>query len=324
MYTLFDKPTENMNKSMRELNEAAYNESLESYKQQEERRKLEESALRLEQEEREKYLYGINQEAYASVNKRNEFLHNVKTSFLSECLCKLYQDCSTPLLEADKIIVKNLVNKFIEENGVDELLNKFATENLLLAEFSNIVRKGYDAVLESRDKGECEDGEATKARDFTIADEIKDTFYNDLADVDTEEASALVKERVADAMGEFVDTNIANKLEYEDIIQSAKDRMGNVKNESFIDEISNQAKLKINELKNSKTKNMFHYMVESLSKKSVKDSVLGTRYVHEGALNMNNIVNDVQLIYTMLEMVNTTNMVNVDEDYMNKYIESLA
>ncbi len=39
---------------------------------------------------------------------------------------------------------------------------------------------------------------------------------------------------------------------------------------------------------------------------------------------MNNIVNDVQLIYTMLEMVNTTNMVNVDEDYMNKYIESLA
>ena len=42
MYTLFDKPTENMNKSMRELNEAAYNESLESYKQQEERRKLEE------------------------------------------------------------------------------------------------------------------------------------------------------------------------------------------------------------------------------------------------------------------------------------------
>ena len=34
MYTLFDKPTENMNKSMRELNEAAYNESLETYKQQ--------------------------------------------------------------------------------------------------------------------------------------------------------------------------------------------------------------------------------------------------------------------------------------------------
>ena len=58
MYTLFDKPTENMNKSMRELNEAAYNESLESYKQQEERRKLEESALRLEQEERERGAQG--------------------------------------------------------------------------------------------------------------------------------------------------------------------------------------------------------------------------------------------------------------------------
>ena len=65
-------------------------------------------------------------------------------------------------------------------------------------------------------------------------------------------------------------------------------------------------------------------MVESLSKKSVKDSVLGTRYVHEGALNMDNVVNDVQLIYTMLEMVNTTNMIDIDEKYMNKYIESLA
>ena len=65
-------------------------------------------------------------------------------------------------------------------------------------------------------------------------------------------------------------------------------------------------------------------MVESLSKAAFKDDALKARYIHEGTVDMDGIVNSTELIYTMLEMVNTTNMVNVDEDFMNNYIKSLA
>ena len=46
--------------------------------------------------------------------------------------------------------------------------------------------------------------------------------------------------------------------------------------------------------------------------------------MHESKVDMDAIVDSVQLIYTMLEMVNTTNMVNVDEKFINGYIQSLA
>ena len=71
-------------------------------------------------------------------------------------------------------------------------------------------------------------------------------------------------------------------------------------------------------------KNIFHYMVESLCKNTFKNDKLKTKYLNESTLNMDNIVNDSMLIYNMLEMVSTTNMVNVNEDYLNSFIESLS
>ena len=55
----------------------------------------------------------------------------------------------------------------------------------------------------------------------------------------------------------------------------------------------------------------------------LKDDVLKQKYMNEATIDMDKVVNSAQLIYTMIEMVNTTNMVNVDEAYMNEYIKSL-
>ena len=41
-------------------------------------------------------------------------------------------------------------------------------------------------------------------------------------------------------------------------------------------------------------------------------------------IDMDAIVDSTKLIYTMLEMVNTTNMVNVDAKFIQDYLESIA
>ena len=42
---------------------------------------------------------------------------NLKEAMLSECLMKLFTESSvTPLISSDKILAKNLVNKFIKEH----------------------------------------------------------------------------------------------------------------------------------------------------------------------------------------------------------------
>ena len=323
IYSTLTKPSDNMNLSIRELNEMAREYDNELYNKEQEKIKRENSAYDLESEEWQNHCINYMKEMDNMAGERDEFLNKVKTAFLSECLYKLYTESCVTLTESDKIIGKNLVNKFIIENDVDELLRTFATKNMLLSEFARITNKYYNKVVESCDCDKA-DPNTNGARDFVFSDTIKDDFFEELKEVDTYEASKLIKDRVADSVEEFINSNIEQKLDYKEIINNAKDQMALAKNESFTQEISDRATAAINELRQTRVKNVFHCMVESLSKNSFKDKDLMTRYVNEATLNMNIIVEDTQLIYTMLEMINTTEMVNVDEEFIERYLESLA
>lgn len=319
-----NKPSANMNLSTFELNKMMHEQAVSEYNEEQERKKLKESSMLREASEMEDYFNNYGMDIQHRADKQRQFLTNVKNSLLSECIFKLYKDSTVaPMTESDSIVARNLVNKFVLENDANELLRSFATKNLLLSEFSYITNKYYNKILEECNKtdDECLVG---KARDFEIDDKTKEDFFAELQDLDTNDASNLIKERVSDAVSEFVDANEEKKMEYEDIINTAKEKMAGVTDESFIESYNYMAKNKINDLKLKSRNNIFGYMVESLATKSFKDDTLGKKYIHEASLNMDNIVNDSMLIYQMLEMVNTTNMVNVDENFMSNYIKSLA
>lgn len=323
MYTMA-KPSKNMNISATEMNRMIHEQQVEAHEDEKKRKELQEASIQKQIDESNNYWLDYEQAPLNRGAKKREFLTNVKNSLLSECLFKLYKDSSvSPLTESDKVIARNLVNKFILEQGASELIREFSTKNLLLSEFSRITTKYYNRILE-----ECDDvndpEKAGKAREFTVEDDTKDDFFDELQDIDTSNASKLIKERVSDAIADFTDSNAEQKLEYEDIIKSAQDKMATTTDEATIEQYNNQAKRTINEMKLNRKKGIFHYMVESLAMKTFKDDNLKAKYLNEATLNMDNIVNDSMLIYNMLEMVNTTNMVNVTEEYMNEYVKSLA
>lgn len=324
MYTI-NKPSENMNKSMVEINRMIHEQQIQEQEEEQKRTQLEESIRMKELNDNQVNMLEYQQSINKTANAKREFLQNVKNSLLSECIFKLYKDSTVaPLTESDKVIARNLVNKFVLENGAGELLLNFKHKNLLLSEFSRITNKYYQRILEECDDESCDPEKAGKAREFSIDDKTKEDFFDELEDVDTEDASKLIKERVSDAVSEFIDNNENQKLEYEDIIKSAQDRIAGAADESYAESYTNQAKRTINEMRLNAKKNIFHYMVESLCKNTFKNDKLKTKYLNESTLNMDNIVNDSMLIYNMLEMVNTTNMVNVDEEYMRNYVKSLA
>ena len=324
MYTI-NKPSENMNKSMTEINRMIHEQQIQEQEEEQKRVQLEESIRIKELNENQVNTLEYQQSINKTANAKREFLQNVKNSLLSECIFKLYKDSTVaPLTESDKVIARNLVNKFVLENGAGELLLNFKHKNLLLSEFSRITNKYYQRILEECDDESSDPSKAGKAREFSIDDKTKEDFFTELEDIDTEDASKLIKERVSDAVSEFIDNNENQKLEYEDIIKSAQDRIAGTTNEAYAESYTNQAKRTINEMRLNAKKNIFHYMVESLCKNTFKNDKLKTKYLNESTLNMDNIVNDSMLIYQMLEMINTTNMVNVDEQFMNNYVKSLA
>lgn len=320
-----NKASENMLLSATQLDTMYREQRAELYKEEQNKILAEQAAV-----ERERAAYfeqqaEYNKERYASGVSRSERMTKIKEAFLSECIYKLYcESVAFPMTSRDKVIGRNLVNKFVIENGASELIRCFSTENMILSEFSRISQKYYDRVLESCDsKEECEFTGQISGQ--VINQNVVDDFYKELENIDVSDASKAIKDRVADAISDFIDTNAANKLEYEEIIKSAQDKVAaiNGTDEAVAESYITMAKRKINEMKNARDVNVFSYMVEALTTSVFKDESLKTRFVNEGAVDMDGIVESTQLIYTMLEMVNTTNMANVNEEFITRYLTNL-
>ena len=320
-----DKASKNMLLSAAQLDRMYHEQQAELYNEQQSKIIAEQAA-----EERERAVYyeqqaEYNKEKFANGIARSERLTKIKEALVSECIYKLYcESIAFPMTSRDKVIGRNLVNKFVIENGAGNLIDSFATENMILSEFSRISQKYYNRVLEGCDKQEeCEFTGQIAGQ--IIHQNVVDDFYKELEDVDVSYASKAIKDRVADAISNFIDTNTANKLEYEEIIKTAQDKVDaiNGSDDVVAESYLAMAKSKINEMKNARELNVFGYMVESLTKSVFKDESLKSRFINEGTVDMDGIVNSAQLIYTMLEMVNTTNMINVNEEFIDSYLSNL-
>ena len=323
VYADYNKPSKNMNIPQRQITEMTRTQQEEIYKVEEDRLLAEQARVEREREANANWLQEYAENQIIGRNNRVTFLENVKSGFLSEAMSKLYKESFGVMTKRDRITAKNLINTFINEQGAGELINRFKYQNTLVAEMARIVQEHYDMVVESIT---CDDEECNipgRAKELHLDKTIVDDFYKDLVDLDTSEASKLIKDKVTDAMTEFIDQNTQNKLDFEEIINTAKEKISDLKEESAVESTMNEAKRQINEMKRTRHKNIFHYMVEAISKEAFKDiNGVGRQYIHESKVDMDGVVNSAKLIYTMLEMLNTTEMVN--KDYIQTYIENLV
>lgn len=279
----------------------------------------------------------LEHEQSVAANTRMEQLAAIKKGFLSAAMMKLFNECVEGAKANDIRFMQALVDQFITEQGVDNLLFRFKTRNVMLAEMGRIVRENYERVLAEDNpivdidmdpyrgtvrpaiKDEDIPG---RAKDIKLTQDDADNFYRDLNGLDVGEASKIIRDKVSDAIGDFLDQNIQAKADYSEIINQAKERIADATEESYIQEHRDRATIACNDLRNNRQKNVFQYMMEAVTKATYKDEALKQRYMTEsGKLNMNGIAHQVELMYTMLEMVNTTEM--VDEDYVKNYIKSM-
>lgn len=315
-----NKPSENMLLSASELAKMIREQDEEIYKADQEKVETATAAVARERNELIRQEMARQRELLEGLDERQSALQSIKEALVSECLYKLYKEsCGFPLTKTDKVVAKNLVNKFVKENGAWDLLNSFATKNIILSEFYRICNKYYNRILENDQ--ECCDIAATKP---IIEPDTIDDFYRELEEVDVADASKMIKDRVADAITDFVDSNAASKIEYEEVIKQAQDKASAIDGDEAVkEEFIDVARRTIMESRIHKERNVFGYMVEALTTSVFKDETLREKYIHEASVDMDGIVNSAQLIYTMLEMVNTTEMIRVNEQFISEYLNSL-
>ena len=289
-----------------------------------ERSRLKSIREKRESEEAQNLIY-LREEEKAEAIKRNrsfgEFSMNVKKSLLAEAMIALYEKSLPNNIKRNpfnKNIGIEMINSYIEQTGVENILTKVKYNSLFLSEVNRLVNGYHKLITESVDRNDP---------DFKFNTTFRDNFFEDIKGEDFDELCDTTRMRVSDAVEDFIQSNINNKLDVEEVISHTKDKIDNAgygTDEEVKREYANIAKRRISEIKNRKY-GVLEAIIQEVSKSVMKNEDLKKSFIEEnGKLDMDRIVESSTAIYTFLEMMNTTKFINVDEAYIKSFLDDLS
>lgn len=294
-------------------------EYLDLYFQEQERTKKNKS-LALETEQADKYrneieeFYNIREAGCNKANKKKKQIKKLKESLLSEAIYMIYNKSLGGIQLEDNsstVIKRTLVNNFIQEQGVETLLNEFRTKSYLLSEMSRIVNKYTNLIVEN-----CEE-------EIDIDSELKSDFCEELDTDDVGEIVSVIRSRVSNAMDEFIQSNMNDKLEIKEILRATQEKIDSARNEQVKESFEQMGKKAVAQIRTKKTKNIIEAMVYNVSESTMKNEEMKKIYFKDNSLDMDSIVEKCELMYTFLETINTCKMTKVNESYINNILKGL-
>ena len=279
----------------------------------------EENAMNQSLRESEQLL-NLRDRKQKNLNRFNTFSESLTHTLLAECIYHVYSKAiRQDLLEQENItgMMRAMVGDFIKEDASD-IIYKMRTKTATLSEMHNLIINTKKAILEDSmfDKND--------PSTFRINSNAKDEFFERLDNLDTESISSAIRERVTNAVEDFM---TANKLDHDRImgaLQMTKDKLEEKKNEpeEVKEAYEHISKRYITKVRNRK-KGVFESMVMAMSESVMKDPQLKEEFTEGAKLNVPKIVDRIETMYTFIETVNTMQLYPIDENYMQDLIENL-
>lgn len=297
-------------------------------KNRKEREALAEAAAKEIKKERQmeaEKRYVIKEAEEKKINEFAEYKQNVKKVIVTEALKRIYMGSMVNPSSSEKSIGEALIGNYINEKGVDTIIESFHRSNTA---FLDSLYESCNMYYESETENADKDDPSTMVINRKNAGEILDkTFDSD----DIDDITNTIRLRVSGAEEEFVNKNQMDKANIESILADTQKRIADAKMDNdndYAEVISNEASSiardKIYKIRHEGFRNVFHQMVLNLSEAALKNPELRDQYSADaGRLDMDKIVESVRCMYTMLEMVSTLKMENVDAQYIKETIESI-
>ena len=169
-------------------------------------------------------------------------------------------------------------------------------------------------------------------RFFIAAKNVNDEFFDKLIGLNDEKITEKINQRVCASIEDYVQANVNDKLDLEELAEKTKEKIDNIKakNAEERDKIAEsytlQYQRQVNDIKqrNNRKVGIFEQLLHSTTRSIVSDNtILESFTCEDGKLDMNKINNKVTVMYSFLEMLNTTQMVNVNEAYLENIIKNM-
>ena len=269
-----------------------------------------------------------------STTRYRSFSETVRNCLVVEALYKMYSNAIDPVLKADQTnrsIMRKIVTEYVNENGYNMILANMRKASVPMCEMYNVINNSINSILEDCDQ--------TNPDTFVIKNDDKDQFFNDLDCTNTEDVEEAISDRVSNAMADFINTNnkdheeitntLNNAQEKIDTVTSADDGEDNDEEDSTTpdgnvkESYQGLARARINKIRTA-PKGVFHSMVSALSESVLKHEDMHNEFMTEGHLDMDKIVDRTRIMYTFMEMLNTSRLDRVDEAFISEAITNLS
>lgn len=254
-----------------------------------------------------------------------EFIKNSRDYFLSEAINMILQkSLNEDTSLEDREYGKALVEGFVQENGSIKLLREFSKKSLLLANIASIVNEAHQQVLHS-----CKEGDS---KTFRITKTVDSQFFDRLMNCSDEKINEKINQRVCDSIEDYVQANVNDRLDLDELADKTKEKIENIKaktadeRDKIVAEFTNQYNKQVKDIKSRKNRKVgiYEQLLYSASQGIVRDKTVLESFMNEsGSLNVSKIRDKVTVMYTFLEMLNTTKMANINESYIEKVIKNM-
>lgn len=254
-----------------------------------------------------------------ALNRFQSFSETVRTCLVTEALYRLLSNSVSEELKADnsnQSVMRKIVNEYVQEAGYNEVLMRMRKASVPMCEMYNVIDNSIKNILEEVDK---EDPST-----FVITPEERDEFFNNLNYTDTEDIEQAISDRVSSAMADFINTTNKEHDDITDTLKHAQEKIEDNKDEDADLQESYQmlAKAKVNNIR-SAPKGVLYSMVSAMTESVLKHEDMQDEFMTEGHLDMNKIVDRTCIMYTFMEMLNTSRLDNIDEAYIKETITNL-
>ena len=276
---------------------------------------------------RERYLNDKKREKELLESKKlySEFISNSRDYFLMESINMILQNSlNEDTSEEDRNYGKALVEGFVKETGSLKLLSEFGNKSLLLAGIADLVEESHQKVLHSCKEGEC--------KTFKITKTIEDDFFDKLIGLNDDKITEKINERVCSSIEDFVQANVNDKLDLEELAEKTKEKIDNIKarnteerqkiEESYTLQYNREVQ-KIKQRANRKV-SVYEQIMDTMARNIVSDESIRESFLLEsGQLDTSRIMRKVTTMYTFLETLNTTKIANVNESYIENILKNM-
>ena len=255
-----------------------------------------------------------------------KFRDSLKEMLISEAITSIYMKAiPTTVREmcTDKGIVvedvcRGFVHDIINENGgYTKIYNKMK-HNALFDEHVSLIESTYTEVLESVDKDHPES--------YGMPTNVKNGFYTDLSQSTPDEVIEVIKGRVTDSIDSFIDDNKKMKRAVTDIYNDAQTKIATTNDDAMKEHYQMQAKKAIKLIESKMPLNVYGRLLNLMTEEILMDDELFPQFINEETQRIDHekCMGSAGLMYTLLETMNTTKLVNIDKEYVDDILEEMG